>query len=69
MDRNGEITGYTVEVTLNGMVVATENVNGGNAREGTVSGLTPSTEYIVQVAAVNSAGIGSFSVISITTAG
>ena len=53
MDRNGEITGYTVEVTLSGMVVATENVNDGSAREGTVSGLTPSTEYLVLVAAVN----------------
>ena len=69
MDRNGEITGYTVEVTLSGMVVATENVNDGSAREGTVSGLTPSTEYTVTVAVVNSAGTGSFSVISITTAG
>ena len=69
MDRNGEITGYTVEVTLNGMVVATENVNGGSARRGTVSGLTPSTEYTVTVAAVNSVGTGPFSGITITTAG
>ena len=69
LDRNGEISGYTVEVTLNGMVVATENVNDGSARRGTVSGLNPSTEYIVTVAAVNSAGTGPFSGISITTAG
>ena len=70
IDRNGEITGYTVEVTLNRMVVATENVNGGSARRGTVSGLNPSTEYTVTVAAVNSAGIGPFSDgITITTAG
>ena len=67
--RNGEITGYTVEVTLSGMVVRTENVNDGSARRGTVSGLTPATEYIVQVAAVNSAGTGPYSGISITTAG
>ena len=70
MDRNGEITGYTVEVTLSGMVVATENVNGGSARRGTVSGLTPSTDYFVLVAAVNSAGTGPFSGgIPIETAG
>ena len=69
MDRNGEITGYTVEVTLSGMVVATENVNDGSARRGTVSGLTPSTEYLVLVAAVNSAGTGPFSGIPITIAG
>ena len=70
MDRNGEITVYTVEVTLSGMVVATENVNDGSARRGTVSGLTPSTEYTVTVAAVNSAGTGPFSDgISIRTAG
>ena len=43
---NGEITGYTVEVTLSGMVVATENVNDGSARRGTVSGLNPSTDYV-----------------------
>ena len=69
IDRNGEITGYTVDVTLSGMVVATENVNDGSAREGTVSGLTPSTAYTVTVAAVNSVGIGPFSGITITTAG
>ena len=69
MDRNGEITGYTVEVTLSGMIVATENVDDGSAREGTVSGLTPSTAYVVTVAAVNSVGTGPFSGIPLTTAG
>ena len=69
MDRNGEITGYTVEVTLNGMVVATENVNDGSVRRVTFSGLTPATYYTVTVAAFNSAGTGPFSGITITTAG
>ena len=69
MDRNGEITGYTVEVSLSGMIVRTENVNGGSARKGTVSGLTPSTQYTVTVAAANSVGSGPFSGIPITTAG
>ena len=68
IDRNGEITGYTVEVTLSGMVVATENVDG-SAREGTVTGLTPATAYTVTVAAFNSVGTGPFSGITITTAG
>ena len=68
LHRNGEITGYIVNATLSGMVVRTENVNGGS--RGTVSGLTPSTAYTVTVAAVNSAGTGPFSGgISITTAG
>ena len=67
LDRNGEITGYTVEATLSGMVVATEN--GGSAREATVTELTPSTDYTVTVAAVNSVGTGPFSGISIRTAG
>ena len=70
MDRNGEITGYTVDATLSGgMVIATENVDG-SARRGTVSGLNPTTAYTVTVAAVNSVGSGTFSDgISITTAG
>ena len=38
-------------------------------RSGTVSGLTPATEYTVTVAAVNSVGTGPFSGITITTAG
>ena len=70
IDRNGEITGYRVNATLSGMVVATENVNDGSAREGTVSGLNPTTDYFVLVVAVNSVGSGPFSDgISITTAG
>ena len=66
--RNGEITGYMVNATLSGIVVATENVNDGSARVGTISGLNPSTEYFVLVAAVNSAGTGPFSGTPITTA-
>ena len=62
----GEITGYTVNATINGEIISTENVNDGSA---SVSGLNPSTEYTVTVAAINSAGTGPFSSISITTAG
>ena len=69
MDRNGEITGYIVEARISGTLIRTVNVNDGSAREGTVSGLDPSTDYTVTVAAVNNAGTGSFSGIPITTAG
>ena len=54
------ITGYTAQALRNGMVEGTANV-GGDARQATISGLTPSTEYSVQVAAVNNAGTGSYS--------
>ena len=69
LHRNGEITGYTVEARASGEADRTVNVNDGSAREATVSGLNPSTEYTVTVAAVNSAGSGPFSGITITTAG
>ena len=57
--RNGVITGYTIQVSRNGRVEGTVEV-GGNVLEATVPGLTPSTTYSVQVAAVNSAGTGPF---------
>ena len=59
VDRNGVITGYTVQVLRNGGVEGTLKV-GGDVLEATVTGLTPSTTYIVQVAAVNSVGTGPF---------
>ena len=57
--RNGIITGYTVQVLKNGAVERTVEV-GGDILEATVPGLTPSTTYSAQVAAVNSVGIGPF---------
>ena len=35
--------------------------SGGDASEATISGLTPSTTYSIEVAAVNIAGIGAYS--------
>ena len=58
--RNGMITGYTAQAVRNGEVVGTASV-GGDARQATISGLESSTEYSVQVAAVNSADTGPFS--------
>ena len=54
--RNGDITGYSVRYG-----VQPEIVSGGGASQTTISGLTPSTEYSIDVAAVNSAGTGDYS--------
>ena len=64
LDQNGEITGYIARAMSNGRAERTAEVGSG-AREATMSGLTPSTEYIVQVAAVNSAGTGPYSHITV----
>ena len=68
--RNGMVTGYTAWAVRNGVVEGTTSV-GGDARQATISGLESSTEYSVQVAAVNSAGIGLFSspLITVMTSG
>ena len=57
--RNGDITGYSVRVVTSsegGRVISV-----GDLRQATISGLSPFTEYIVSVAAVNNAGIGVYS--------
>ena len=57
---NGEITGYRAHATTNGVVEGNTSV-GGDARQATISGLSPSTLYSVEVAAVNGAGTGPYS--------
>ena len=69
LDRNGVITGYIVEARAGGTLIRTVNVNDGSAREATVSGLTPSTEYTVSLQSVNSADSGPIRSIAIETAG
>ena len=69
LDRNGVITGYIVEARTSGTLIRTVSVNDGDAREATVSGLNPSTEYTVSLQAVNSAGSGPIRSIAITTPG
>ena len=54
--RNGDNTGYSVQYG-----VQTKRVSGGGATQTTISRLTASTEYSIQVAAVNSAGTGVYS--------
>ena len=66
LDRNGEITGYTARAMTSGRVEGTAIVSG-DVRQATITGLMPSTQYIFQVAAVNSAGSGRFSPIATFT--
>ena len=62
---NGDITGYSVQYGSQ-----TQSLSGGSVTETTISNLTPSTTYNIEVAAVNDAGTGPFSnSISIMTLG
>ena len=67
LDINGEITGYTVLVFREGENDTTTRNVSGDDREATISGLSPSTEYTVQVLAVNDAGNGNYSAGSFIT--
>ena len=69
LDRNGEITGYRAQAVRNGMAEGTAASVGGSARQATISGLSPSTWYTVQVAAVNGAGTGPYSSVFVRTNG
>ena len=61
--RNGDITGYSVRYGVQGSgSTQTVSVSGGGATITTISGLTPSTTYSIEVAAVNNAGTGVYSV-------
>ena len=59
IEQNGDITGYTVRVLESGEMERVEDV--GDLNEVTISELTPSTTYSIQVAAVNSEGTGPYS--------
>ena len=61
--RNGDITGYSVQYGVQGNgSTQTMSVSGGAATEACIANLTPSTTYSIEVAAVNSAGTGVYSV-------
>ena len=65
IERNGDITGYIVRYGSE-----TQSVSGGSVTETTISNLTPSTTYNIEVAAVNDADTGDYSSsISIMTLG
>ena len=59
IDRNGLIIGYRIRAMTSGGDDVIETV--GDVREATITGLSPSTEYIVSVAAVNSQDTGPYS--------
>ena len=62
IQRIGDITGYSVRYGVQRSERSqTMSISGGNTTETTISGLTPSTTYSIEVAAVNSAGIGAYS--------
>ena len=57
--RNGDITGYLVRYGVQGS--GNTNVSRGITTKATISGLSATTPYTIEVAAVNSVGIGKFS--------
>ena len=62
--RNGDITGYSVRYGVQGSAVGdrtVEMVSGADTTQTTISELSPSTTYSIEVAAVNSAGTGMYS--------
>ena len=59
IEQNGDITGYKVHVLESGEMERVEDV--GDVNNVTISELTPSTTYSIQVAAVNSEGTGPYS--------
>ena len=70
-ERNSNITGYVLRYTppssggIDGVTVSGTGNVGGRV---TIGGLTPSTQYSIRVAAVNSDGaVGEFSAISVTS--
>ena len=63
---NGDITGYSVRYGVQGSAVGgrtVEMVSGGDTTQTTISGLTPSSTYSIEVAAVNIFGTGTYSTI------
>ena len=60
IEQNGNITGYTVRVLESGEMNRVEDV-GSDVTQVTISDLTPSTTYSIQVAAVTSEDTGPYS--------
>ena len=59
---NGDITGYSVRYGIQGNgSIQTVTVSGKDSTNTSISGLKSSTTYSIEVAAVNSAGIGMYS--------
>ena len=69
LHHNGEITDYRIMARASGGEDRAVNVNDGNARTATVSGLNSNTLYTISVTAVNSAGTGPATNINVDTPG
>jgi len=60
--QNGDITGYIVQYAIHSYgSVESKHVSRGDATEAMLTGLVGNTTYYIEVAAVNSAGIGEYS--------
>ena len=68
---NGNITGYSILYGVEGsQSTQTVHVSGGSVTEATISSLTSSTTYSIEVSAVNNGGTGVYShPVSAQTAG
>ena len=63
IQRNGDISGYTVQYEVQGSGnIQNKRVSGNATNEVTILELNVSANYNIQVAAVNSAGVGVYSV-------
>ena len=62
INRNGDVIGYSVQYGLGGSEnTSITNVSSGDIFETTLTDLISSTNYSIEVAAVNSAGVGVYS--------
>ena len=68
IDRNGDITGYSVRYGVQGSGnTQTRDVSGGDMMTTTIVDLMPDTSYVVEVAGVNANGVGEYDSIIVTT--
>ena len=67
MYRNGVITGYVIE--LNNDSISVETITRDKTSVFEITGLKPSTQYEIEVAAINSVGTGPFTNFNTTTLG
>ena len=63
IQRNGDITGYSLKYGVQrSRHTTTKNISGGDTTEATIDGLDAATNYSIQVAAVNRADVGAYSI-------
>ena len=68
IQRNGDITGYSVRYgVLGNEGMETPTMVGSDILMTNLTGLVPDTSYLVQVAGVNGQGVGEYGEITVTT--